>query len=94
MARLRSHVVLGSALLLVLSGVVIPVGAAAQAAPTPSLRIEALFNPSGLPLRLGFAAYPGMNDKHPLAIWTAPGGTQIAWFRDPFGNVLSIQQDA
>jgi len=40
-----------------------------------------------------FNRYPGMNDKHPLAIWTAPGGTQIAWFRDPFGNVLSLQQD-
>jgi catechol 2,3-dioxygenase-like lactoylglutathione lyase family enzyme len=40
-----------------------------------------------------FNRYPGMNDKHPLAIWTAPGGSQIAWFRDPFGNVLSLQQD-
>jgi predicted enzyme related to lactoylglutathione lyase len=40
-----------------------------------------------------FNRYPGMNDTHPLAIWTAPGGAQIAWFRDPFGNVLSLQQD-
>ncbi len=29
----------------------------------------------------------------PNGIWTAPGGTQIAWFNDPFGNVLSLQQD-
>ena len=41
-----------------------------------------------------FNRYPGLNDTHPLAIWTAPGGTQIAWFTDPFGNVLSLQQDA
>ena len=40
-----------------------------------------------------FNRYPGMNDQHPLAIWTAPGGTQIAWFTDPFGNVLSLQQE-
>jgi len=40
-----------------------------------------------------FNRYPGMNDGHPLGIWTAPGGTQIAWFKDPFGNVLSLQQD-
>lgn len=40
-----------------------------------------------------FNSYPGLNDQHPLAIWTAPGGTQIAWFTDPFGNVLSLQQE-
>jgi catechol 2,3-dioxygenase-like lactoylglutathione lyase family enzyme len=40
-----------------------------------------------------FNRYPGMNDRHPLAIWTAPGGTQVAWFTDPFGNVLSLQQE-
>jgi catechol 2,3-dioxygenase-like lactoylglutathione lyase family enzyme len=40
-----------------------------------------------------FNRYPGMNDSHPLGIWTAPGGTQVAWFTDPFGNVLSLQQD-
>jgi catechol 2,3-dioxygenase-like lactoylglutathione lyase family enzyme len=40
-----------------------------------------------------FNRYPGMNDTHPLAIWTAPGGTKVAWFTDPFGNVLSLQQD-
>jgi predicted enzyme related to lactoylglutathione lyase len=25
-------------------------------------------------------------------IWTAPGGAQIAWFKDPDGNVLSLTQ--
>jgi catechol 2,3-dioxygenase-like lactoylglutathione lyase family enzyme len=43
---------------------------------------------------VAFNRYPGMNDTHPLAIWTAPGGTQVAWFADPFGNILSLQQDA
>lgn len=41
-----------------------------------------------------FNRYPGLNDAHPLAIWTAPGGTQVAWLTDPFGNVLSLQQNA
>jgi catechol 2,3-dioxygenase-like lactoylglutathione lyase family enzyme len=26
------------------------------------------------------------------AIWTAPDGTKVAWFRDPDGNLLSITQ--
>jgi catechol 2,3-dioxygenase-like lactoylglutathione lyase family enzyme len=39
-----------------------------------------------------FNRYPGMNDSHPLAIWTAPGGAQVAWFTDPFGNTLSLTQ--
>ncbi len=27
-----------------------------------------------------------------LGIWTAPGGAQVAWFKDPDGNILSITQ--
>ena len=27
-----------------------------------------------------------------LGIWSAPGGTKIAWFKDPDGNVLSVSQ--
>jgi catechol 2,3-dioxygenase-like lactoylglutathione lyase family enzyme len=27
-----------------------------------------------------------------LGIWTAPGGTMIAWFKDPDGNLLSLAQ--
>jgi hypothetical protein len=29
-------------------------------------------------------------DKH--GVWNAPGGTKVAWFKDPFGNLLSIDQ--
>jgi catechol 2,3-dioxygenase-like lactoylglutathione lyase family enzyme len=43
---------------------------------------------------IAFTRYSGLNDSHPLGIWNAPGGTQVAWFNDPFGNVLSLQQDA
>ena len=41
-----------------------------------------------------FNRYPWMNlaEGQP-AIWTAPGGARIAWFQDPFGNVLSLQQN-
>lgn len=27
-------------------------------------------------------------------IWTAPDGTQVAWFKDPDGNLLSVAQHA
>jgi catechol 2,3-dioxygenase-like lactoylglutathione lyase family enzyme len=27
-------------------------------------------------------------------VWTAPGGDQVLWFRDPDGNVLSLTQFA
>jgi catechol 2,3-dioxygenase-like lactoylglutathione lyase family enzyme len=27
-----------------------------------------------------------------LGIWTAPGGDQVAWFKDPDGNVLSLSR--
>jgi predicted enzyme related to lactoylglutathione lyase len=38
-----------------------------------------------------FARYEGMDqDEH--GIWTAPGGAQIAWFKDPDGNILSLTQ--
>ena len=39
-----------------------------------------------------FERFPGMNDAHPLAIWAAPSGAQIAWFKDPDGNLLSVTQ--
>ena len=29
-----------------------------------------------------------------LGIWTAPDGTQVAWFKDPDGNILSVSQHA
>ena len=38
-----------------------------------------------------FTRYDGMDqDAHDT--WTAPGGARIAWFRDPDGNTLSLQQ--
>lgn len=39
-----------------------------------------------------FERFPGLNDAHPLGIWTAPGGAQIAWFKDPDGNLLGVTQ--
>lgn len=33
--------------------------------------------------------YPFVADKE-LGIWTAPSGDQVAWFKDPDGNVLSV----
>ena len=36
--------------------------------------------------------YDGMQqDEH--GVWIAPGGTQVAWFSDPDGNTLSLQQE-
>ena len=29
-------------------------------------------------------------DEH--AVWTAPGGAQVGWFKDPDGNLLSVTQ--
>jgi catechol 2,3-dioxygenase-like lactoylglutathione lyase family enzyme len=36
-----------------------------------------------------FNRYDGM-DQDDLGVWTAPGGGQVAWFRDPDGNTLSL----
>jgi catechol 2,3-dioxygenase-like lactoylglutathione lyase family enzyme len=38
-----------------------------------------------------FTRYEGM-DQDPAGVWTTPGGDQVAWFRDPDGNVLSLTQ--
>ena len=35
--------------------------------------------------------YPFIQDRKTL-IWAAPGGSQVAWFKDPDGNVLSVSQ--
>jgi predicted enzyme related to lactoylglutathione lyase len=35
--------------------------------------------------------YRGMDVDH-LGIWTAPGGSRVAWFQDPDGNLLSLTQ--
>jgi catechol 2,3-dioxygenase-like lactoylglutathione lyase family enzyme len=35
--------------------------------------------------------YPFVQDRE-LGIWTAPTGDQVAWFKDPDGNILSVSQ--
>ena len=35
--------------------------------------------------------YPGMQQDD-LGIWHSPSGAQVAWFKDPDGNTLSITQ--
>jgi hypothetical protein len=40
-----------------------------------------------------FLRYDGL-DQDRIGIWTAPGGTRIAWFKDPDGNVLSLSEPA
>jgi len=38
-----------------------------------------------------FKRYEGMaQDEH--GVWVSPGGARIAWFADPDGNTLSLQQ--
>ena len=38
-----------------------------------------------------FNRYPGMGqDKQ--GVWTSPSGAQIAWFKDPDGNTLSVTE--
>lgn len=38
-----------------------------------------------------FERYPGL-EQDALGIWTAPNGNEVAWFKDPDGNVLSISR--
>lgn len=38
-----------------------------------------------------FTHYEGFSQDE-LGIWTAPDGTQVAWFEDPDGNLLSLTQ--
>ena len=35
--------------------------------------------------------YPGMPQDE-MGVWIAPGGSKIAWFKDPDGNTLSIAE--
>jgi catechol 2,3-dioxygenase-like lactoylglutathione lyase family enzyme len=40
---------------------------------------------------VSFTRYEWMEqDAH--GVWTAPGGAQVAWFKDPDGNTLSVTQ--
>lgn len=38
-----------------------------------------------------FLRYPGF-EQDELGIWTAHGGSRVAWFHDPDGNTLSLSQ--
>ena len=42
---------------------------------------------------VAFARYEGI-EQDARGIWTAPGGTRVAWFLDPDGNNLSVVQFA
>jgi len=33
-----------------------------------------------------------MQNQDERGVWDAPDGTKVAWFKDPFGNVLSLDQ--
>lgn len=39
-----------------------------------------------------FERYGSFMQQDELGIWTAPGGTRVAWFKDPDGNTLSVSQ--
>jgi catechol 2,3-dioxygenase-like lactoylglutathione lyase family enzyme len=39
-----------------------------------------------------FKRYAGM-DQDENGVWVAPGGARVAWFSDPDGNTLSLQQE-
>jgi catechol 2,3-dioxygenase-like lactoylglutathione lyase family enzyme len=34
----------------------------------------------------------GFLEQDELGIWSAPGGTRVAWFQDPSRNILSLAQ--
>lgn len=34
----------------------------------------------------------GFIEQDELGVWNAPGGSKIAWFKDPDGNTLSLAQ--
>ncbi len=39
-----------------------------------------------------FEKYPFL-EQDELGIWSAPGGTKVAWFKDPNGNILSLTEE-
>ena len=38
-----------------------------------------------------FEVYEGLGQDE-TGVWTAPGGTKVAWFKDPGGNLLSLSE--
>ena len=44
---------------------------------------------------VAFERYPFFGDQQDArGVWTAPGGARVAWFKDPDGNLLSVQHMA
>jgi len=41
--------------------------------------------------KIGLEHYPGI-EQDELGIWKSPSGAQVAWFKDPDGNTLSITE--
>jgi catechol 2,3-dioxygenase-like lactoylglutathione lyase family enzyme len=40
---------------------------------------------------VAFERYPFL-EQDEAGVWTAPGGTKVAWFKDPDGNLLSLAE--
>jgi uncharacterized glyoxalase superfamily protein PhnB len=43
--------------------------------------------------QVAFERYPSL-EQDAAGAWTTPGGTKVAWFKDPDGNVLSLTEQA
>lgn len=41
--------------------------------------------------KIGLERYPGI-EQDELGIWKSPSGAQVAWFKDPDGNTLSVTE--
>jgi catechol 2,3-dioxygenase-like lactoylglutathione lyase family enzyme len=41
---------------------------------------------------INFEKFPWVKDERGLGVWTAPNGDQVAWFKDPDGNLLSLSE--
>lgn len=41
---------------------------------------------------VNFERYPDWMQQDAGGVWSAPGGAQVAWFKDPDGNTLSVTQ--
>jgi len=56
--------------------------------------VENLLSVIGLLNRVGviFEIYNYL-EQDEFGIWTAPGGTKVAWFKDPDGNLLSLTEN-
>ena len=48
---------------------------------------------SGNTVSSGIVQFPGQEYQDAVGVWTAPGGSQVAWFHDPDGNTLSLTQE-